>query len=103
MERHENRTSTYRFTLPVFAGEPVDPDGLIPMYQKFVREQNQRARAWDKWTGFETTTLRERLRLRVRGRLGRKNPFAKMIDFSGARDIDLMYAQRCDVYVEVRA
>ena len=96
MERHENRTSTYRFTLPVFAGEPVDPDGLIPMYQKYVKEQNQMARAWSKRSG-------DRLRLRIRGRLGRKNPFAKMIDFSGARDIDLLYAQRCDVYVEVRA
>jgi len=103
MERHANRSSTYRFTLPVVAGEPVDPDGLIPMYQAFVREQNLRAKAWSKRTGFEDSTLRDRLRLRIRGRLGRNNPFAKMIDFSRARDIDLLYAQRCDVYVEVRA
>jgi len=83
MERHDNRSSTYRFTLPVVAGVPVDPDGLIPMYRDFAKKN--------------------KLRLRVRGRLGRNNPFTKMIDFRGARDIDLMYATRCDVYLEVRA
>lgn len=103
MERHDNRVDSYRFTLPVVAGVPVDPDGLIPMYQAFVREQNQRAKAWSKRTGFEDSTLRDRLRLRIRGRLGRNNPFAKLINFRYARDIDLMYATRCDVYVEVRS
>jgi hypothetical protein len=103
MERHDNRSSTYRFTLPVVAGVPVDPEGLIPMYQRMVREQNERAGWWTKRSGFENSTLRDKLRLRVRGRLGRNNPFTKLIDFRGARDIDLMYATRCDVYLEVRA
>ena len=105
-----DRSSTYRFTLPVVAGVPVDPEGLIPLYQNMVREHNKRASAWSKVdeqrlrnAGLETSTLRDRLRLRVRGRLGRNNAFTKLVDFRGARDIDLMYATRCDVYLEVRA
>lgn len=92
------RSKTYRFTLPVFAGEPVDPEGKIAMYREWVAENNRRTAAGLPYFG-----LAPKMRLRVRGRLGRNNPFTKLIDFRGARDIDLMYAQRCDVYVEVRA
>jgi hypothetical protein len=89
------RSKTYAFTLPVVAGEPVDPSGYIASVREAVREVNELRRAHKQdWY---------RMRVRVRGRLGKDNPFAKLIDFRGARDINLLYAQRCDVYVETVA
>ena len=93
------RAESYLFTLPVRAGEPVDPDGRIELYRDWVRYSNETRRK----TASEMFGPQPRLRVRVRGRLGKDNPFAKLIDFRGARDIPLLYAQRCDIYVETVA
>ena len=101
-ETYTMRTSTYRCTV-----QSLD-DKVIEMYRTQAKIGNMFGRAYDASlaaSGGPTPRWTKRLRVRVRGRLGKNSPYAHLYKKGGphyqwtSQDIRPEHASRFDVYV----
>lgn len=100
------RTITYRFTLPVEAGQVVD-DGRLADLKDMVARCNKTRKVAAKVLS-EGSYVMPRFRVRVRGRLGQDNGWSgiyRALRSTGrmTQDVPLCFSSRADVYVDVAA
>lgn len=108
-----NRTSSYVMT--VEANDPRLPD-IIANIKKSIKLWNAQQRVSEleepkfveySWSGKQE--VRKRAFIRVRGRLGKDNPNAKLYRQGGplhrytSQDIRLEHSERVDIYVQDRS